>query len=144
MNNQETFEQFVAHLQKINRHIRNSRSDLDIKRITRVQWLLLRRLKREDCTIGQLAEYLNVRSSTMSQMIDRLEKANLVIRENTAADARVKHVQLTKEGEQLIRQSEEHWIRELSGPFEHFTDEERALLTTLMEKLVMHLPNKER
>lgn len=143
MNNQEVFELFAAHLQKINRHIRNSKSGLDLKHITRVQWLLLRRLKRkEGCTIGQLADYLNVRSSTMSQMIDRLEKANLVIRENTSDDARVKNVLLTEEGEQLIRQSEDLWIRELSVPFEHFTDEERIQLTSLMEKLVNHLPNK--
>lgn len=141
MNNQEEFEQFVAHLQKINRHIRNSKSHLDTQQLTRVQWLLLRRLKRnEGSTIGQLAEYLNVRSSTMSQMIDRLEKTNLVVRENTAEDARVKNVVLTEDGEQLIRRSEEHWIRELSGPFEHFTTEERATLAALMEKLVRHLP----
>lgn len=142
MNNQEVLELFVTHLQKINRHIRHSKNDNESQHLTRVQWLLLRQLKRRDVsTIGQLADHLNVRSSTMSQMIDRLEKSNLVVRESTPTDLRVKQVLLTAEGEQLIRQSEEHWIRELSVPLEHFTDEERTQLVKLMDKLVQHLPS---
>lgn len=143
MNKQEVLEHFVAHLQTINRHIRNSGSNPNLQQITRVQWLLLRHLKRRGgCTIGQLADYLNVRSSTMSQMIDRLEKANLVSREMTPADARVKNVCLTEAGEDMIRQSEAHWIQELAGPFEHFSEEERTQLVNLMKKLVDHLPKK--
>jgi DNA-binding MarR family transcriptional regulator len=144
MNKQEVLEHFVAYLQTINRHMRHASSQSNLKQITRVQWLLLRHLKRKGgCTIGQLADYLNVRSSTMSQMIDRLEKANLVNRELTPSDARVKTVCLTELGEEIIRQSEMHWVDELAGPFDHFTEEERLQLVGLMKKLVDHLPRKK-
>ncbi|MCC2685411.1 MAG: MarR family transcriptional regulator [Paenibacillaceae bacterium] len=143
MNNQEVLEQFAASLQSVSRHMRHTSSNASSQQVTRVQWLLLRHLKKwGGRTIGQLAEYLNVRSSTMSQMIDRLEKANLVAREQDRTDARVKSVHLTDAGEELIRLSEEHWVSELSGPFEAFSSEERTQLVDLMKKLVDHLPTR--
>jgi DNA-binding MarR family transcriptional regulator len=68
-------------------------------------------------------------------MIDRLEKAGLVSRGTDADDARVKMVCLTESGMDMIRQSEAQWIEELSGPFDHFSDQEREQLVDLISRL---------
>ncbi len=144
MNDKETIEQFITYLQTINRYLRSAAFDRLGERITRVQWLLLRHLYR--CgpqTIGQLAEHLDVRPSTMSQMIDRLEKVNLVARENDAKDARIRAVTLTPEGFSFIRHAEQMWTEALAEPFSHFSAHERSLLLELMEKLAVRVPKKD-
>jgi DNA-binding MarR family transcriptional regulator len=141
MENKDQLEIFTTHLQKVNRYLRCKTFDNEERTITRVQWLLLRYLYRQPKrTIGQLAANLDVRQSTMSQMVDRLEKAELITRQTDLLDARIKLVELTSAGAAFIRHTEEVWMEALSEPFAHFTDEERLTIVTLMEKLSHHLP----
>ncbi|TVY10085.1 MarR family winged helix-turn-helix transcriptional regulator [Paenibacillus cremeus] len=132
----ESLEQFVTHLQTINRHLRSKVLDRQDSPLTRVQWLLLRHLHREGTsTIGQLASHLDVRSSTMSQMIDRLEKARLVYRESSQPDARVRMVALTDEGTNIILQSKAVWAETLSDAFEQFNEVERQQFLDYIQRL---------
>lgn len=143
MENQEVLEQFIAYLQSINRFMRTSAFDADTHQITRVQWLLLRHLHHKGTTsIGHLARHLDVRPSTMSQMIDRLEKTDLVCRETDLQDARFKKIRLTPKGLSMIRQVESLWLEALSNPFEHLSAEEKHSLLILMGKLNDHLPKR--
>jgi len=136
LSTREALEQFITHLQTVNRHLRSKVFDHETSPITRVQWLLLRHLNRSgSCTIGQLATHLDVRASTMSQMIDRLEKSGLVYRENHQPDARVKWVALTDKGASLIRSTEALWIDTLEKSFTGFAEEEQQVLMQLMRKL---------
>ncbi|WP_168120311.1 MarR family transcriptional regulator [Paenibacillus sp. HB172176] len=137
-------EQFVDHMQRINRYLRSEAFDKNKQEITRVQWMLMRKLKcsRDGVTIGQLAEHLDVRASTMSQMLDRLEKLDYVARKGSEEDARVKLVQLTEAGRALITQMEAAWLESLEEPFAHFSETERQQLVSLMTKLSNHLPRK--
>jgi DNA-binding MarR family transcriptional regulator len=141
MENKDQLEIFTTHMQKVNRYLRCKTFDNEERTISRVQWLLLRYLYRQPKrTIGQLAAHLDVRQSTMSQMVDRLEKAELITRQTDLQDARIKLVELTSAGDAFIRHTEEAWMEALSEPFAHFTDEERLTIVTLMEKLSQHLP----
>ncbi|QGQ94065.1 MarR family transcriptional regulator [Paenibacillus psychroresistens] len=136
-------EIFTTHLQKVNRYLRCKTFDNKERIVTRVQWLLLRYLYRKpDRTIGQLAAHLDVRQSTMSQMLDRLEKVDLIMRRTDSQDARIKLVELTAAGILFIRQTEEAWMEALAEPFAHFTPDERQALVDLMEKLSQHLPKE--
>ncbi|MCI3922992.1 MarR family transcriptional regulator [Paenibacillus sp. TRM 82003] len=136
-------EQFVAYLQSINRHLRSTALDPNRLPVTRVQWLLLRKLHRKNGrTIGQLAEQLDVRASTMSQMLDRLEKAGLVTRETGESDARVKLIRLTAEGADVIAKAEKDWAEGLAEPFRALNEEEQETLLRLMKKLSDHLPRR--
>ncbi|HZG86402.1 MarR family transcriptional regulator [Paenibacillus sp.] len=136
-------EQFVAALQTVNRHLRSTAFDSNRLPVTKVQWLLLRALhRRKRMTIGQLAEHLAVRASTMSQMLDRLEKAGLVARKQDESDARVKLITLTPAGEGVIEQGEGAWRDSLAEPFAHLSEEEKAALVKLMKRLAEHLPGK--
>ncbi|MCS7461085.1 MarR family transcriptional regulator [Paenibacillus doosanensis] len=140
MKNNEALEQFLTHMQTINRHMRSKVFDQQPDALTRVQWLLLRHLHRNGTrTIGQLAVHLDVRPSTMSQMIDRLEKSRLVYRECSQPDARVKNVGLTDEGKDLIRRTEALWMEALNDSFNLFTEREQADLIGYMERLTRGL-----
>ncbi|WP_199613846.1 MarR family winged helix-turn-helix transcriptional regulator [Paenibacillus alkalitolerans] len=136
-------EQFLAYFQAINRHLRSAAFDQNQQPITRVQWLLMRQLhRRGGMTIGQLAEHLDVRPSTMSQMLDRLEKSGYVARKPDAQDARVKVINLTETGSEMIRKTEVTWMEALSEPFGHLGEDEREMFVRLMKKLSDHLPKK--
>lgn len=145
MNHNESLEQFISHMQTINRHLRSKVFDQQPDALTRVQWMLLKHLERHETrTIGQLAVHLDVRPSTMSQMIDRLEKSSLVYRESSVPDARVKNVALTETGKQMIRSREALWMEALNDAFNGFTEEEKAGLIGYMERLTSRLAKSPR
>ncbi|HZG58257.1 MarR family transcriptional regulator [Paenibacillus sp.] len=142
MNTDANVDELLASLQALNRHLRSSAFD-EGQPLTKVQWLLLRRLQRQGtATIGQLAAHLDVRASTMSQMLDRLERSGFVARTQDAADARVKLVTLTEAGRATIGRTENVWRNALSEPFRRLTAEERETLTQLMKKLSEQLPGR--
>lgn len=145
METRETLEQFIQYMQTINRFLRSNVFDQQQSPLTRVQWLLLRYVSRSGAsTIGSLAVHLDVRPSTMSQMVDRLEKAGLVYRESSDPDARVRWVKLTNEGVEMIRRMETLWAESLLEPFEQLSEAERAQLMNYMQRLAEALPKKDK
>jgi DNA-binding MarR family transcriptional regulator len=140
----KALEQFLVDLQTINRYLRRGSLMHEDKQLTRVQWLILRYVARsERCTIGQLAEHLNVRPSTMSQMLDRLERERLLYRMTDETDTRAKIVRLTQEGEALIHRVESLWIEKLSGPFAQLTADEQRVFLTLLGKVANSISKSE-
>jgi DNA-binding MarR family transcriptional regulator len=136
-----SLEVLFEDLQKVNRALRAGSLRQGDLQITRVQWMILRTLrKRPGCPIGQLAEKLDVRPSTMSQMLDRLEKMGWIIRRISSTDSRVRTVDLTPEGERVIRAVESTWLSRLRLPFEALSEEERVQLVTLFHKLAQAIP----
>jgi DNA-binding MarR family transcriptional regulator len=143
MENKDLLHSFVMNMQTINRYLRSMGTNQSENPVTRVQWLLLRHLQRNgSCTIGELAEHLDVRSSTMSQMVDRLEKNGIVYRSAGQKDARVKTVSLSEKGKEIIQDRELLWVDSLAQPFQNFSTEEKETLLNLMDKLVSHIPKK--
>lgn len=144
MEQRELLEQFTEYFQMINRYLRRNESVKQGNRvITRVQWLILRHVyKHGESTIGQLADQLDVRSSTMSQMIDRLELAGLVYRVQDERDARARLVRLTDEGRRVIEHLRNVRKELLSELFQQLTEDEQQTLTHLMKKLLQHLPQR--
>jgi len=135
-------EQFLASLQAVNRHLRSSTWEAQRQQpLTKVQWLLLRQLQRRGAaTIGQLAAHLDVRASTMSQMLDRLERSGFVTRVQDETDARVKNIMLTEVGRETIQRTEAVWRAALAEPFERLDAEDREALVRVMKKLSDRLP----
>ncbi len=121
---------------RINRHLRSGALQQNEQQITRVQWMILRYLKRiEHCTIGQLAERMNVRPSTMSQMLDRLEREHWVTRSQAPDDSRVRLVQLTEPGLSFVHSVEAVWQERLVAPLSTLTQYEQTTLVELLHKL---------
>ncbi|WP_067932320.1 MarR family winged helix-turn-helix transcriptional regulator [Alicyclobacillus kakegawensis] len=129
-------ERLFEAFQVVNRALRKGSLAQGGFNITRVQWMILRHAHRHPgCTVGELAERLDVRPSTMSQMLDRLGKVGYLQREAAPEDSRVKRVHLTELGQQVIREVESIWLTRLSQPFADLTAAEQAQLVELMERL---------
>ena len=132
----DRIDQFMSALWRINRYLRAGSLEQNGQQITRVQWMILRYLKRtQSCTIGQLAQHMNVRSSTMSQMLDRLERERWICRNPAPDDSRVRLIELTDEGKNLIHAIEAIWHERLAQPMATLSEEEQAQLIELLLKL---------
>jgi DNA-binding MarR family transcriptional regulator len=75
--------------------------------LTPQRYLLLLMIKgapngREESTVTELAERLQLAQSTVTELVRRAEETGLVQREQSAADGRVAHLRLTPEGERRL------------------------------------------
>ncbi|HVB64799.1 MAG TPA: MarR family transcriptional regulator, partial [Nitrolancea sp.] len=64
-------------------------------------------------TIGEVAERLQIRHNTAVELVDRLEERELVMRRRGVADRRKVYVDLTQQGEELLKELSLHHLREL-------------------------------
>ncbi len=61
--------------------------------------------KEEGLSQKELAERLNIKASTITVMLKRMEKSNLVIRKQDTKDKRISRVYITKEGREVCQKS---------------------------------------
>jgi DNA-binding MarR family transcriptional regulator len=78
--------------------------------LTPQRYLLLLMIKgaadgREQSTVTQLADRLQLAQSTVTELVRRAEETGLVMREQSQDDARVAHLRLTSEGDRRLMQS---------------------------------------
>src|SRR2546423_4444565 len=78
--------------------------------LTPQRYLLLLMIKgapdgREQSTVTELSERLQLAQSTVTELVSRAEEAGLVAREQSQTDARVAHLRLTEEGERRLEQA---------------------------------------
>ena len=78
--------------------------------LTPQRYLLLLMIKgaadgREQSTVTQLADRLQLAQSTVTELVRRAEETGLVTREQSQDDARVAHLRLTPEGNRRLMQS---------------------------------------
>ncbi|GGH80488.1 DNA-binding MarR family transcriptional regulator [Pullulanibacillus pueri] len=133
-------DQFLTHWRFINRHLREGRLTHGDKNITRLQWTLLRHVGRsENCTMGSIAEHFNVSMSTVSQMIDRLEKWGYVERGASVHDARVKIVSLTEKGVKMIQEGRASYLHQLTNGLSQFSEDEQETFIHLLQQLSENL-----
>jgi DNA-binding MarR family transcriptional regulator len=60
---------------------------------------------REQSTVTELAERLQLAQSTVTELVRRAEETGLIERAQSLRDARVAHLRLTEEGERRLMQS---------------------------------------
>lgn len=142
-------EHLYTLIHKIHRKLRNPKFDSADRKalppVTKVQWWLMKILwERKQCTAGGLAEMIGVRPGTMTQMLDRLEKAGFITRFADVADARVRIIRLTDKGQSIFHQSESKFVQKLAGPLGHLTTQEQQTLIRLMEKLAGYFPQQNK
>ena len=78
--------------------------------LTPQRYLLLLMIKgaadgKEQSTVTELADRLQLAQSTVTELVRRAEEAGLVTREQSQDDARVAHLRLTPEGDRRLMQS---------------------------------------
>lgn len=86
-------------------------------------------------TMSNLSKELGISLSAVTQLANRLEKANLVERHVEPDDLRVKMMQLSPHGEKLMRARREQRIERLIKMLECMQAEDRSLITQAFQKL---------
>ena len=81
---------------------RQGRRALGAMGITGPQFDALNQLRRAAMTMGELCERLEVASSTLTDLIDRMERAGLVKRCRVETDKRVVRLQISDRGRAVI------------------------------------------
>lgn len=96
-----------------------------------LQWLY----EFGDMTIGELSNKMYLAHSTLTVLIDRMEKAELVKRVKDEQDRRVVQIHILPLGETIIQEVIEKRQQYLKQLMEQFEADEKAQLLRLLSKL---------
>ncbi len=96
-----------------------------------LQWLF----EHGDMTIGDLSNKMYLAFSTTTDLVDRMEKNELVVRIREEQDRRVVRIKLLKEGERIIEEVIEKRQDYLQNVLSEFSEEEVEQFSFLLEKL---------
>ena len=91
---------------------------------------------------SELCEHMMVSAPATSQMVDRLEKQNLVARVADSGDRRVRNVVLSEDGEKFFRESikaRQSWVKGIpseltDAQIDQISDALETLITIYREK----------
>ena len=96
-----------------------------------LQWLF----EEGDMTIGELSNKMHLACSTTTDLIDRMEKKELVMRVRDPKDRRVVRIHLLEKGETIIGQAIEKRQAYLQNVIEDFASDDVLNLTNYLSKL---------
>jgi DNA-binding MarR family transcriptional regulator len=90
---------------------------------------------REGMTQSELSDALNRSPSTITKMVQRMEKAGFVERRDDPEDERISRVYLTASGRNVKSAVEDIWRSFAYQAFDTFTEQELAQFYTLLYRL---------
>ncbi|MBY6269284.1 MarR family winged helix-turn-helix transcriptional regulator [Parageobacillus thermoglucosidasius] len=134
-------EKTVVELEKLFRYIaeilkQRGREILTQYPITPPQFVALQWLLEEgDLTIGELSNKMYLACSTITDLVDRMEKNGLVARIKDQHDRRVVRIHLLEEGERIIEEVIKKRQYDLARVLRSFSDEEIVFLEKCLRKL---------
>lgn len=115
---------------------RKGRDILNHFPITPPQFTALLWLNQEgDMTIGELSQKMYLACSTMTDLIDRMEKNGVVVRVRDERDRRVVRVRMLERGKTIIRDVMKARQEYLAGILSTFSPEEVELIRKHLSKL---------
>jgi MarR family transcriptional regulator, organic hydroperoxide resistance regulator len=95
--------------------------------------------ERSPSSVSEVAEHAVMRLSTMTRVVQRLEKRGLVTLARRAADARVTDVHITPSGEKVVAQVRAIASRIYQSAFRDFDAGEIQALNTLLRRVFGNL-----
>lgn len=109
--------------------------------LTPLQVLVLRELASVPGSLrpSDLAERLDVTPGTVTPLVDRLIRAELVTRERDPGDRRVLRLSLTPAGRRCLREAEEEDRRLWALALSDLDADQLAVLAALLERIVQTL-----
>lgn len=136
-----TYQAYVAEIDKLIRRVSfvircRGRDILAEFSITNPQFNALLILRdNEDMTIGDLGNRMYLASSTATDLIDRMERDGLVLRERDCHDRRVVRLRMLAKGHEMIQKVLENRKRYLSGILAQLTAAEIEGLKESLQSL---------
>lgn len=136
-NSNENVDNIEKYLRKIDYIVRkNGREILNDFSITIPQFTALQiLLNNGDMTIGELSQKMSLACSTITDLIDRMEKNELVIRKKDEKDKRIVRIEVLPKGFDILERVLERRIEFLSGKLNDFDKDDKALLDKTLCKL---------
>jgi len=104
--------------------------------LTLPQLMVLQTLREKSpMTTGELAKHLNVAQATVTSILDRLEKKELVQRERGKEDKRKMWVQLTDSGLELLKSAPTTQQDRFTQQFDDMHDWEQSMAVASLERI---------
>lgn len=133
----EHVEQIEKYLRKIDYIVRKKgREILNDFSITVPQFTALQILiNNGNMTIGELSQRMALACSTITDLIDRMEKTGLVIRKKDDKDKRVVRVDVLPKGYDILEKVLEKRRVFLASKLEDFSNDDKETLNKVLEEL---------
>lgn len=93
-------------------------------------------LKHGSMAPGTLAKRISLSPATITGIVDRLEKRNIVTRERSTEDKRKVEIALTPEGRKLVKQMPPPLHESFSRRLEELSEEEQAEIDRVLARIV--------
>ena len=92
----------------------------------------------DDCIVSELAQYLSITLSGVTQLVEKLVKKNLVVRERSEDDRRVVYIKITDEGKNVLAKLNENRLKVYRDYFSVLTEEEMEVHFNILKKITSH------
>lgn len=86
-------------------------------------------------TIGELSQKMALACSTVTDLIDRMERNGLVVRKKDENDKRVVRIEVLSKGHEILDKVLEKRISYLNNKMDGLTEEQKVLLSEGLEQL---------
>ena len=140
LSRKQLLEKIMANMGELHTCIASSRDGFLAQfELSRPQMELLFSVKHTARSTGELAKMFNITSSAVSQMVDQLERKQLVERVRDHTDRRVTYVKLADEAHKEFNVFRAKFIDRLSERFTSVTDDELVTLQNILTKTIDHL-----
>lgn len=96
----------------------------------------------ENLSLSSLSERIRAQNSTVTGIIDRMEREGLVRRERSTTDRRVVHIKLSDKGQKLARQIQVEPMEIFRGALGSLTGADLKDLLRIMNKLQRYVRQK--
>jgi DNA-binding MarR family transcriptional regulator len=104
--------------------------------LTAPQMLLLQTIRsRGELTIGELATAMSLSQATVTTIMDRLEKRQLVSRQRSTVDKRKVHARLTLEAASIIEQAPVPLQKNFSTRFNVLEEWEQTMIISSLQRV---------
>ncbi|WP_029258157.1 MarR family transcriptional regulator [Pediococcus pentosaceus CGMCC 7049] len=99
--------------------------------------------KETNVTPGRISEYLDIKPSSVTQIIKKLEKAGTVLRERSPKDSRVTVVKITDKGRESLKTHGSIGNTLKDVLFKDFSDSELEYLDQYLKRMVNNIGSDE-
>ncbi|WP_026362592.1 MarR family winged helix-turn-helix transcriptional regulator [Cycloclasticus pugetii] len=104
--------------------------------LTAPQILLLQTIRdKGEVTIGELASEISLSQATVTTILDRLEKRQLVYRERSKADKRKAHAYLTEQAIEILKDSPIPLQEQFARQFDHLHEWEQTMIISSLQRV---------
>jgi len=97
---------------------------------------------KKKISVSNIKNKILLANSSLSYILDKLEKRSLIKRENDINDKRVYYISLTNEGNKLCNKIFPKHYNNLKEVINVLTNEEKIILSNLLKKLGKHVEGR--